>query len=156
MFHGHYCKVTLLYFVLSFFLCERISVCGTGVGESRAGEYAPSQYSRSPRSTNSQTTPNTVEHEESLRKEIIKVQILQRLGLSEKPQVDIAHKISKDLVLETLRRTENLDQNTPPASHSNSTSSSSGDDEAISNYAKTSEIIAFPDKGKNLYIGIQL
>jgi len=76
------------------------------------------------------------------------------LGLSEKPHVDIAHKISKDLVLETLRRTENLDQNTPSdtgnSKQSHHPNSTSGDDDSLSNYAKTSEIIAFPDKGKFL------
>lgn len=116
--------------------------------------------------------------EDTLRRELIKVQILQRLGLNEKPHVDMAHKISKDLVLEALRRTENFN----PQHHQDSSSSSSlnsitgsfnhnnasinlesvatsstaaglsnhADQETgVANYAKTSEIISFPDKGKH-------
>src|SRR6185503_14180032 len=56
------------------------------------------------------TSQGTSSLEDHLRKEMIKVQILQRLGLTEKPVVDQAHKISRDLVLETLRRTETLDE----------------------------------------------
>ena len=127
-------------------------------------------------------------NEEGLRKELIKVQILQRLGLNDKPQVDLAHKISKDLVLEALRRTENFQEeeegtvtSTGAATSTTRTtaatgsvndgegrrngkgrrgkSKSSADDSNnnsdAGNYAKTSEIIAFPDKG-NIFITLSL
>ncbi|CAL8138034.1 unnamed protein product [Orchesella dallaii] len=133
------------------------------------------------------SSSSSMSGEDSLRREFIKVQILQRLGLSEKPHVDMAHKISKDLVLETLRRTENLNYPDSPSSSSSSSSSISGDgagarnnnerhvlshsqshannssissssssttslldeETGVANYAKTSEIISFPDKGKS-------
>lgn len=117
-------------------------------------------------SSSSSTVLSNSALEDNLRKELIKVQILQRLGLTEKPQVDLAHKISRDLVLETLRRTETLDEvegrdGGPILTtnrfqhhrrHNNQSrfggSSSSDGDDGSTNYAKTSEIISFPEKGK--------
>jgi len=83
-----------------------------------------------------------LKEEEKVRREIVKVQILQRLGLSEKPRVNTSHKISKDLVLETLQRTETWTSAVPDGIGS----TADGDDDA-NNYAKTSQIISFPDKG---------
>lgn len=70
----------------------------------------------------------------------------------------MAHKISKDLVLETLRRTENLNDLSSSVSsdiaattasyHPNNSTIQVDEETGVANYAKTSEIISFPDKGK--------
>lgn len=79
---------------------------------------------------------------------MIKVQILQRLGLEQKPHVDDAHKLSKDLALEILRRTDNLHQSGGGSTSSDTNSTTIQTTEDDNNFAKTSEIISFPDKGK--------
>ncbi|CAG7829797.1 unnamed protein product [Allacma fusca] len=139
--HGHFPLPTFLLLLLLSFLA-------------RIGCSGPSS------STTNVTVPNP--NEDAIRRELVKVQILHRLGLNEKPQVDLAHKISKDLVLETLRRTESFSENfhnfvtKPQNKHQNKSrhggqSRPSSKDEGAGepgNYAKTSEIISFPDKGK--------
>lgn len=104
--------------------------------------------------TNVISTPQHPYLQHSLRKEFVKAQILQRLGLSQKPVVDLSHKISRDLVLETLRRAEGLDlENTvsivgaEPANVTRAQTESYGG----RHYAKTAEIISFPDKGKSFF-----
>lgn len=136
MSHGHFNKVTLLTFLLSlnFLSCERVSSSGMNANDKEI--YA--------------TTPPP-EYGESIRKEIIKVQILQRLGLTEKPRVNNSHKLSKDLALEILKRTDSSGGGGNGLSntvHANSTQANVVEED--SNFAKTSEIISFPEKGKLL------
>jgi len=100
-----------------------------------------------PSTTTTTSKPPAPFIQDSLRKEYIKAQILQRLGLSAKPVVDLSHKISRDLVLETLRRAEGLEWDSIVGGGSPA-GNNTGSEEAGSNYAKTSEIISFPDKGK--------
>ncbi|ODM95212.1 Inhibin beta chain [Orchesella cincta] len=193
MFHGHKYKVTFLllyYFPLILGILLAIAGLQEGTASSSSDYYSGSSNSRNVRSSSSRTggggggavvsSDSSVSGEDSLRREFIKVQILQRLGLSEKPHVDMAHKISKDLVLETLRRTENLNYHDSSSSssssstatdvagagnnerhilshnhnHANNSSSISttsllDEETGVANYAKTSEIISFPDKGKS-------
>ncbi len=133
MSHGR--SGTLFYFLLalSFLSCER--VCKMSSGETIVD-------------SSSGGTGN--QHEETLRKEMIKVQILQRLGLVEKPLIDNSHKLSKDLALALLSRTDNFHQSSDgdlsTSDVNNSTTTQTEDD---NNFAKTSEIISFPDKGKD-------
>jgi hypothetical protein len=63
--------------------------------------------------------------------------------------VDQAHKLSKDLALEILKRTDNLHQSSSvvgSSTESNDVNSTQSEDD--NNFAKTSDIISFPDKGK--------
>lgn len=119
-------------------------------GESRSDYGTNQNYhtTYNPLSHQYPTAP-TLQQEESLRKEMIKVQILQRLGLNEKPKVDLSKQISRDLVIETLRRTENFDQDDSSSFNLNPLNATLNHDEDTTNsYAKTSEIISFPDKGQ--------
>lgn len=205
MFHGHKYKVTILllyYFPLICIVlvgeCVRVGQTTSSSGGnyySGVGVYIGGKNvngnERGPHQALAGTgdggqkadtaKENVSNSEDTLRREFIKVQILQRLGLSEKPHVDMAHKISKVLVLETLRRTENLNNHHHDSTLSTSSSSTSASDAAstpadttyhnerhvpsysyannntivvdeetgVANYAKTSEIISFPDKGKS-------
>jgi hypothetical protein len=165
MVYGHPIKVTFRHFLLLlvFISCEKVSVIGESsggnggslvgnVGESRS-DYGSNQNYHHGTTYNplsqQHPTASTLQQEESLRKEMIKVQILQRLGLNEKPQVDLSKQISRDLVIETLRRTENFDQDDSSSFKLNPLNATLNHDEDTTNsYAKTSEIISFPDKGQ--------
>jgi len=153
MVDGHHMKVTLrhLLLVIIFLSCEKVAVIGERSGGSAIEGDAGDHREYVAHHTSSLNKQSSLQQEESLRKEMVKVQILQRLGLNEKPKLDLSKQISRDLVIETLRRTENYDQDDPGTSsfRSSSTLNSShhGEDDSAGSYAKTSEIISFPDKG---------
>jgi hypothetical protein len=89
-----------------------------------------------------------------LRKELVKARILSRLGLSTKPRLDLPHRISPELVLRTLQRTQELTANDPAAeglpgqfpslTHLNRNRT----ENESTHQTPTSQIISFPEKGK--------
>lgn len=80
---------------------------------------------------------------DELRIEVIKQQILSKLGLKQKP--NITSSIPREVVLDTLWRADEGMDLLNPRIQGNRPKSDNGDDY----YARTSEIITFAEPGKN-------
>ena len=100
---------------------------------------------------------------DALRKELVKATILQRLGLTEKPNLDPTHQISRAVVLDTLKRTEEVEgenQGSLPGQFRRVLNETDDNENVIPignhahRYAKTSQIIAFPDRGKLSFLAL--
>ena len=145
MFHGPFHRRSLLSCLLVLWMVgSRVSVTGS---------------TRTPL-----PSPSPMPSADTLRKELIKAQILQRLGLTHKPNLDLTHQISREVVLETLKRTQEVEAENESSlpgqfarSRHHEEGGQSGNDSQTSNntqpnhqnhkYAKTSDILSFPDKG---------